>query len=268
MARQVWQLKDFRDNTNTVVIGEMVLISYDRGFVVPGGETLAETLVIGNVTGGTNIEVTNTDNIYFPDVIRTLFTFDSGYSVTKVAGVFNWNVQVFAVSSTGGLTIFQASSDGVVRVGGTGLNSRFQLFNTGGFNTEHDVTEITANRTFKYPDANVDFTGGATGQVLTQQSNGDFIPAWQQSNALTSVSANYTALATDSTINCTANTFTVTLPTAIGFTGRLYIVKNSGSGTITVNTTLSQTMDGQLTQTLSQYDSLSIQSDGANWIII
>lgn len=79
----------------------------------------------------------------------------------------------------------------------------------------------------------------------------------------------YTATASDSTINCTANTFTVTLPTAVGITGRRYDIKNSGTGTITVDGDGTETIDGGLTAVLStQYDSITVQSDGANWIII
>jgi len=35
-----------------------------------------------------------------------------------------------------------------------------------------------------------------------------------------------------------------------------------------VATTSSQTIDGQLTQTLSQYDAITVQSTNAGWIII
>lgn len=75
--------------------------------------------------------------------------------------------------------------------------------------------------------------------------------------------------ATDYTVNCTANSFTVTLPTAVGCAGRVYVIKNSGTGVITIDTTSSQTIDGSLTQTLSiQYECITVQSDGANWIVI
>ena len=43
-------------------------------------------------------------------------------------------------------------------------------------------------------------------------------------------SANYSILETDYFIDCTSGTFTVTLPTAVGVHGKIYIVKNSGSG--------------------------------------
>jgi len=83
-------------------------------------------------------------------------------------------------------------------------------------------------------------------------------------------SVNYTLLTTDSTVECTSNSFTITLPTAVGDLGKIYNIKNSGSGVITINTTSSQTVDvfisGELL--LSQYDCLTVQSNGTNWVII
>jgi hypothetical protein len=81
--------------------------------------------------------------------------------------------------------------------------------------------------------------------------------------------ATYSAAASDFVINCTANTFTVTLPTAVGITGKQYCVKNSGTGVITIDTTSSQTIDGVTSKVLSvQYEYLWVMSNGANWIII
>lgn len=80
--------------------------------------------------------------------------------------------------------------------------------------------------------------------------------------------ANYTADITDYLVDCTANSFTVTLPTAVGITGRIYVIKNSGTGSIVVDGATTETIDGQLTQTLSQYDSLTIMSNNVGWIII
>lgn len=81
--------------------------------------------------------------------------------------------------------------------------------------------------------------------------------------------ANYTAADTDYAIDCTSGTFTVTLPTAVAKAGRVYIVKNSGAGTITVGTTSTQTIDGAASVSLSvQYQRVVVMSDGANWIIL
>ncbi len=80
--------------------------------------------------------------------------------------------------------------------------------------------------------------------------------------------ANYNVAANDCIIDCTSGTFTVTLPTAVGITGDQFIIKNSGTGVITVATTSSQTIDANTTYLLSvQYSSITVVSDGANWKI-
>jgi hypothetical protein len=81
--------------------------------------------------------------------------------------------------------------------------------------------------------------------------------------------ATYAIAASDFVINCTANTFTVTLPTAVGVAGKQYCVKNTGTGVITIATTSAQTIDGANNKVLSvQYESLWFISTGANWIVI
>jgi hypothetical protein len=79
----------------------------------------------------------------------------------------------------------------------------------------------------------------------------------------------YSIISTDSVVECTSGTFTVTLPTAIGVTGKQYSIKNSGTGVITVATTSAQTIDGGSTATLQvRYVSITVVSDGANWKVI
>lgn len=106
--------------------------------------------------------------------------------------------------------------------------------------------------------------GTGAGSVLEVILNGGFA-AWYVAKT-----ANYTLTATDYTVDCTANSFTITLPTAVGCSGRVYNIKNSGTGTITIATTSSQTIDGNATATLTlaQYDCLTVQSNNANYIII
>jgi hypothetical protein len=83
--------------------------------------------------------------------------------------------------------------------------------------------------------------------------------------AYTAQTATYTATALDYFINCTANTFTVNLPTAIGITGRIYVIKNSGAGVITADPAGSQTIDGSTTLPIAAAGVLRIASNGANW---
>ena len=88
------------------------------------------------------------------------------------------------------------------------------------------------------------------------------------SKAYVAKTANYTLTDDDYQIDCTANTFTLTLPTAVGITGREYSIKNSGTGVITVDGATNETIDGDLTTEVNQYENLKIMSNGTNWIVI
>lgn len=78
----------------------------------------------------------------------------------------------------------------------------------------------------------------------------------------------YAVLTTDWMVEATSGTFTVTLPTAVGVAGRDYVIKNSGTGTVTLSTTSSQTIDGILHQTIVSGSSITVVSNGTNWVII
>lgn len=114
---------------------------------------------------------------------------------------------------------------------------------------------------------------GTAGQVLT--SNGAAADPTFQAAATggftyTAKTANYTAVVADA-VNCTSGTFTVTLPTAVSQSGKQIIVKNSGTGVITLNTTSAQTIDGNASGAITistQYNALTFMSDGANWMIV
>lgn len=76
-------------------------------------------------------------------------------------------------------------------------------------------------------------------------------------------------MTTDCVVNCTSGTFTVTLPTAVGIEGQYFVVKNSGTGVITIDADGSETIDGATGKTLSvQYESMTVVSNGSNWIIV
>ena len=82
------------------------------------------------------------------------------------------------------------------------------------------------------------------------------------------VTTTYSISSDDYFIECTSSTFNVTLPTAVGIAGKIYVIKNSDTGVITVDTTSSETIDGVLTKTLNQYDSVIFESNGVNWVIV
>src|SRR6267142_46188 len=93
------------------------------------------------------------------------------------------------------------------------------------------------------------------------------------STAITTQTGNYTATIYDQIIlaDSTSAILTITLPTAIGISGRRYTIKDwkgkSATNNITIATTSSQTIDGVTTKVLSQnYVSYTVVSDGANWV--
>ena len=72
-------------------------------------------------------------------------------------------------------------------------------------------------------------------------------------------------------VDATSGALTVTLPSASSAVGRYFNVKkiDSTSNAVTVDADGSETIDGSTTASLaSQYDSLSIVSDGTEWFII
>jgi len=88
--------------------------------------------------------------------------------------------------------------------------------------------------------------------------------------SINSVSTNTAAGSSASTdyFYFASGTINITLPTAVG-NNNYYTIKNVGTGTITIDTTSSQTIDGSLTAPIKvQYLSLTLISDGANWNII
>jgi hypothetical protein len=84
---------------------------------------------------------------------------------------------------------------------------------------------------------------------------------------ITEINANYNVDTNDYLIDVTGNTITVTLPPAASIDGKNYVIKNSGSGVVTVATTSGQTIDGASTKSLKNNDSIEVISNGSNWII-
>lgn len=94
-------------------------------------------------------------------------------------------------------------------------------------------------------------------------------PAW----AIKTVSTTYSIdPETDEYIFCNAGggAFSVTLPSAIGLNGIGYTIKkiDNTSSPITINTTSSQTIDGNTSQIIRNKNALKIVSDGNNWFVV
>ena len=138
------------------------------------------------------------------------------------------------------------------------------------FRPGFDVTSSPAGEANIVPDyteAQVGLTDGVTG-ILPVANGGT-----GNSGPNATKTANYTLTSTDNLIlaDATGGAITMTLPTAVGVTGRIYQIKriNSGANAVTIATTAAQTIDGDTTQVLVvQNVNLSLISDSANWRIL
>ena len=163
---------------------------------------------------------------------------------------------------------------------------------TGG-SPEIEVGQIVSSDStldVSYSNPNIDVTAGSVIATSYTGDTGTAIPVGNQlkiegdvnitttansnvvtissASSVTSVNTTYTAQESDYFINCTANTFAVTLPAAASLSGKQYQIKNTGSGTITIDGNGTETIDGDLTQTLAQDESMTLICDGSNWFII
>lgn len=109
----------------------------------------------------------------------------------------------------------------------------------------------------------------------TTKSYVDALTLVDTRKAVATYTANRTADATDNVmlVSAASVSVTVTLPTAVGITGTVYLVKRTDTtyaNTVTIATTASQTIDGITTYTKLwvQYAYVQVVSDGANWQII
>ena len=79
--------------------------------------------------------------------------------------------------------------------------------------------------------------------------------------------ANYAVQASDYLIKETGSGKIVTLPTAVGRSGKIFIVKNSSAGICDVLFTGGQNADGYTDVTIPAGDAYSFMSDVSNYLI-
>ena len=157
-----------------------------------------------------------------------------------------------------------------------------------GYAVGSEWIDVTADKSYKLVDASVgaavwiETTGGGGGGGVTSIVAGTNVTispiggtgavtvnATTQGPTLINTAVATTFVNPNETINCISNTFVVNLPTAALITGTTYTLVNSGTGIITLTPAVGEFINGSATIDLAtQYTSRTVQSDGADWIII
>jgi len=134
--------------------------------------------------------------------------------------------------------------------------------------TPYFIRHIDTNTTDPTDGIWLDKVGEDTARRISVSDFVSTLPTPTPSYNYTEVNTTYTVLSTDYTVNCTTGTFTVTLPTAVGIEGQIFVIMNSGDGLITLEGNGSETIQGDAFQEIFQDESFTVQSTGLNYIVI
>ena len=242
--------------------------------VITGGTINAVSHTGGSMTGAT---ITVLDNAFTlqDDVDPTKqaqfqlsgLTTGTTFTYTLPAISSTLAVLTFGQSFTGNNIFSNANGSFGVNVGTGTLNYASGATTTGNTKTVNIGTGGLSGST-----TNIAIGSSVSGATSTTTLNGVTTAAGIRQALATKTSA-YTLTTLDYTVlgNATTASFSLTLPTSVGATGQVYIIKkvDSTANTVTITTTSSQTIDGSTSKVLSyQYDGFQLQSDGANWMII
>lgn len=230
-------------------------------------------------------------------VTLTTIATSSDDQISNTGGFALNNVDVFvpytALSASDRLVITLEATKTVsgnreleVELGGTSPAHIHTTFGSpGGTGLVKVVNGVVQDPASLLVDADVAANAAIAVTKLAAGTNGYFlstvlgVPTWvafgggggaASSGAYVAKSAGYIITTSDYAINCTSGTFTLTLPpAATAGAGRMFVIKNSGAGVITVDGDGAETIDGAATYTIStQYAAITVMSTGSNWIIL
>lgn len=227
--------KTITDNSNLVGIGADVIIKGKNNIVMPNVKAVIEGdgFVVsenGIYKGANGINV-NGENFANADLT---FTDDRNHS-------------------TNGFDLIESTDGGSLLQSFRKMTPTNSEYGFEGYKTKYSSTKVQV-----YADNNLN----------TEQVKNNFIHKCSITFPYVSKTANYTFTDFDYLVDCTANSFNVVLPTAVGKEGRVYVIKNSGVGIITLDGAGTETIDGALTLTLATKVCYTVASDGSNWIIL
>ncbi len=233
---------------------------------VTGNTTLTGTLASGALTVTGAATVSSTLGVTGATTLSS--TLASGaLTVTGAATVSS------TLGVTGAVTLASNSASSVT-IGGGATASTLRLIEPSGSGTNYTAFQAqaqAANVTYTLPAAD-----GTSSQYLSTDGLGSL--SWATfTPAILTKTANYTVQTSDGPVvfvlcNTTSAGFNITLPTAVGNTQRITILKTvSTNAGPTILTTSSQTVNNAASGVIALYvanDCVTVVSDGSNWRIV
>lgn len=240
-----------------------------------------------NVAGFRNVAVGHRALFALTGAVGSNTAVGYGAAIAQTSGFYNTSIGAGALAlnltsanntGVGGLVLGQATGAANIAIGYTAgyygvttesgklfINAYTRADKTGDTTESIIYGQMSATAALQRLKLGGNGTVGINGYATSTFSVNGSVAA-----AYVAKTGTYTATISDYTIECTANTFTVTLPTAVGITGRIYNIVNSGAGTITIATTSSQTFVNVVatptTLTMAAVGTITVQSNGANWM--
>lgn len=220
---------------------------------------------VAQFTNGGNVNIGGVPNtsVNFPLYVQRNQASTTSLKVENTSGANGAYAQGVFTSSAGSVNVGVVGS-GTSNSGSYLTASAYNIADaSGGYSwgtsSSTDVRIITANtERIRVSSAGNTYIGSGTAATSTLQTL-SFGPGYVEKTA------NYTATINDFTINVTANSPTITLPTATGIASRIYVVANSGAGTVTITGTGGQSV-AVTSRTGGQ--SVILQSTGSAWIAL
>lgn len=215
-----------------------------------GTDTTIRALISSSATGLTYTALTG------------IFSLTTGYVIPTTTEESNWNTAYGWGNHAGLYTPIahkttEDALNGLVKVDGAG-NYSAVTDNSSNWNTAYGWGQgLKLDQTTPQTVSN-----GAPIFSAGTKISGLFL-------ATTTKTTTYTASATDDVIVCnSASNFTINLPVANG-SGKVFYIKNINTNTVTVDGNTTDTIDGELTQSVVAPNCMCIQDYAANkWIII
>jgi hypothetical protein len=138
-----------------------------------GSQTLAQTLVLGNTTGGEDIVFSAGDAADFTNTSPTgiMISLPDSKNFRYISsGNFSWTATSMVWLNGAGTQYFDVNEDGSVTIGAGAIDGSL-IFSRDTFDWDIDFETITGARTETKPDADIDWTGATDKQVMGYNSS-------------------------------------------------------------------------------------------------